>query len=79
MWVRCLNEREAYSSELCMLSVAAAASSLSSNSTKAKPLCFPVVLSSGMLTSLMSPKGMKAEWSLASLMLSSSPAVIIRK
>lgn len=40
-----------YSSALCMLSIAAAASSLASNSTKPKPLCFPEVLSKGMLTS----------------------------
>ena len=62
-----------HSSELCMLSVAAAASSRSSNSTNAKPLCLPVVLSRGILTSFISPNGMKAECRAASLTVSSKP------
>ena len=44
-----------------------------SYSTKPKPLCFPVVLSMGMLTSLISPKGMNAECSVASFTFSSRP------
>ena len=59
--------------ELCMLSMAAAASSGASNSTKPKPRCCPVAWSMGSDTSLMSPKGMKAECSALSLTVLSRP------
>lgn len=61
------------SSALCMLSMASAASSFSSYSTNPKPRCFPVAWSSGIDTSLISPKGMNAACSIESFTLSSRP------